>query len=156
MRGSSCCCAPSLPLSCSLCASNHIVLKKWWPIRRAIDLPWLSVLQWFWMKCMWLQNTVHMGSGDSRSAMPVGSLAAHTQSPGKAGIQNPGQWYKTFKIQNGDFNYNPSFIPQRCVWENSDAREPKSLYGVCVHSFLSEGHLCLINQWLCLQRYVAV
>lgn len=63
---------------------------------------------------------MHMGSWDIRSAV---ACAAHTQSAGTAGIQNPGQWYKTFKIQKGAFNYNLSlaFHTQRCVWKNLDA-----------------------------------
>lgn len=87
-----------------------------------------------------------MGSRDSRSAVPVGSLAARTRSAWTAGVQNPGQWYKTFIIQKGAFNYNLSLAAQRHVWENLDAGEPKSLYGASVHTFLSEGCLCLINQ----------
>jgi len=50
-----------------------------------------------------------------------GSLATNTQSAGKAGIQNRTQWYKSFNIQKGALNYNPSPVSQRCVWENLDA-----------------------------------
>lgn len=130
------------PEPLSLCALSFSFLLFW---RNGDQLDG-QLPYWHWGFCRVLDEicvTAEQGYMGTRNSRFV------ALSAGKTGILNPGQWYKAFEKQNRSFNCCHLFlISQRCVWGNLGVWDPKSLHGVCVHSFFPECCLCLINQWL--------